>query len=248
MQKKQSIIYGRHPVLEAIQSGAALEKVFVQKNLSSDLEREVRAGCKKSDISIQYVPKEKLNRLCSGIHQGLVAFVSLISYSKLSDIIPFIYEQSETPLFLILDGITDVRNFGAIARSAELCGVHAIIIPEKGGAAVNEDSMKTSAGALNRIPVCKEKDLLKVVEEFKMNGVQVVASILDATKMIYDCDLSGPTALILGSESKGVSSRLRSVIDDSFIIPQMGKGNSFNVSVAGGIMLYEVSRQRMITA
>ncbi len=244
MPSKQSIIYGKHPVLEAIKSAAPIEKVFIQKNLSSELEREVRAGCKEQDISIQYVPKEKLNRLCSGLHQGIIAYVSLISYSKLSDIIPFVYEQSETPLFLILDGITDVRNFGAIARSAELSGVHAIIIPEKGGAAVNEDAMKTSAGALNRIAVCREKDILKVVEEFKLNGVRVLASILDGSKMLYDCDLSGPTALVLGSEDKGVSSKLRALIDDSFIIPQKGKGNSFNVSVAAGIMLYEVGRQR----
>lgn len=245
MQKKQNIIYGKHPVLEAISSNASIEKIFLQKNISREVERELRAKCKEHDISIQYVPKEKLNRLCSGIHQGIVAHLSLIKYSKLSDIIPFVYEQSESPLFLILDGITDVRNFGAIARSAELGGVHAIIIPEKGGAAVNEDAMKTSAGALNRIAVCREKDLVKIVEEFKMNGVQVVASILDGSKMIYDCDLTGPTALILGSEDKGVNSKLRGVIDDSFIIPQKGKGNSFNVSVAAGIMLYETSRQRM---
>lgn len=244
MPPKKNIIYGRHPIVEALSTGASIEKVLLQKSISKDFEKEIRNLCLETGIPFQYVPKEKLNRLVSKNHQGVVGFMSFIEYSKIEDVIPFIYEKSETPLFLILDGVTDVRNFGAIARSAELSGVHAIIIPEKGGAGINEDAIKTSAGALNRIHVCREKNLKKVIKDFQLNGIHVTASSLKENKVISDCDFTGPMAIIIGSEDRGVSHTLLKETDSNFIIPQKGKIDSFNVSVATGIILYEVNRQR----
>lgn len=244
MPPKKNIIYGKHPIVEALQSGKSIEKVFIQKGIAKDFEKELRKLCTEHEVAFQFVPKEKLNRLCRNNHQGAVALISLIEYSQLDDVIPFIYEKSESPLFLILDGITDVRNFGAIARSAELLGVHALIIPEKGGAAVNQDAIKTSAGALNRLHVCREKSLKKVIRNFQLNGIHVAASALNEDKMIGDCDFSVPLAIVMGSEDKGVSNALLKEVDSVFMIPQKGKIDSFNVSVAAGIVLYEVMKQR----
>jgi len=244
MAKNSSIIYGRHPIMELIQSGGSIDKIFLQKGINKDFETEIRQACRTYGIPMQYVPKEKLNRLCGQNHQGVVGYISLVEYKKLEDIIPFIYEQSSVPLFLLLDGITDVRNFGAIARSAELCGVQAIIIPQKGGAAINEDAIKTSAGALTKISVCRETSLRKSIEQLKLNGIKVVGASLEATQPIYDLDMQMPTAIVLGSEGKGISRDVSKLLDDQFLIPQVGTSNSFNVSVAAGITLYEVLRQR----
>jgi len=244
MAKNNNLIYGRHPIMDTINAGGSIDKIFLQKNISKDFDSEIRRACRLFDIPMQYVPKEKLNRLCGQNHQGVVAYVSLVEYKNLDDLIPFIYEQSGTPLFLILDGITDVRNFGAIARSAELCGVQAIIIPLKGGAAINEDAMKTSAGALSKIAVCRESNLRKAIEKLKLNGISVLGASLDAKAPLYKADLLGPTAIVMGSEGVGISADLLQVLDSSFLIPQIGTTNSFNVSVAAGITLYEVLRQR----
>jgi len=244
MAKNKNLIYGRHPILETINAGGSVDKIFLQKNISKDFDGEIRQACKKFGIPMQYVPKEKLNRLCGQNHQGIVAMLSMVEYKNLEDLIPYIYEQSGIPLFLILDGITDVRNFGAIARSAELCGVQAIIIPQKGGAAINEDAIKTSAGALSKIAVCRETSLHKAIDKLKLNGITILGASLDANTALYKADLLGPTAIVLGSEGRGISPELLKMLDSSFLIPQVGTTDSFNVSVAAGITLYEVLRQR----
>jgi len=244
MAKNKNLIYGRHPILDTIQTGASIDKIFLQKNISKDFDTEIRKSCRQFGIPMQYVPKEKLNRLCGQNHQGVVAFLSLVEYKNLEDLIPFIYEQSGIPLFLILDGITDVRNFGAIARSAELCGVQAIIIPQKGGAAINEDAIKTSAGALSKIAVCRETSLKKAIEKLKLNGIRVLGASLESKSVLFDSDFLGPTAIVMGSEGRGISKEIHKMLDDTFLIPQVGTTDSFNVSVATGISLYEVLRQR----
>jgi len=244
MAKKANLIYGRHPILDTIESGGSIDKIFLQKTVSKEFEKEIKQACRHHGIPLQFVPKEKLNRLCGRNHQGVVGFLSLIEYKKLEDIIPFIYEQSNAPLFLLLDGITDVRNFGAIARSAELCGVQAIIIPQKGGAAINEDAIKTSAGALTKISVCRERSLRKAIQLLKLNGIKVIGASLQGSTPLYNMDMQVPTAIVLGSEGRGISQEITKLLDDKFLIPQVGSTNSFNVSVAAGITLYEVLKQR----
>lgn len=244
VKKDTNIIYGRHPIIDAIKAGKPFDKVMLQKEIRGEYEKELRYICRTKDIPLQVVPKERLNRFTKGNHQGVIGFMSLIEYQTIENVLPLIYETSQTPLFLILDGVTDVRNFGAIARTAEATGVHAIILPKKGAALINEDAMKTSAGALSKITVCRESSLVTAIEFLQNSGVQVLASSLEASDLIYNLDFSAPTALIIGSEDKGVSDNLLKRSNQSFIIPQSGTTDSFNVSVATGIMLYEVARQR----
>jgi 23S rRNA (guanosine2251-2'-O)-methyltransferase len=239
-----NIIYGRHPVMEAVKAGKSIDKVMLQQGIRGEYEKELRFICKKNDVQLQVVPKERLNRFINGNHQGVIGFISLIEYQSIENILPLIYEQSETPLFLILDGVTDVRNFGAIARSAEIAGVHAIIIPQKGAALINADAIKTSAGSLTKIPVCRENSLVNTIEFLQNSGVQVYASSLEAEGLIQNLDFKIPIALIVGSEDLGIQQSVMRKADKTFIIPQVGTGDSFNVSVAAGIMLYEVMRQR----
>jgi len=241
---KKSLIFGRHPVLDAIKSGTPFDKLILQKGTRGELEKELRHLSKKHNIPLQYVPKERLGSITSGNHQGIIGFLSLINYYKIEDVLPMIYEKSETPLILILDGVTDVRNFGAIARSAEVCGAHAIVIPQKGAAQVNADSIKTSAGALTKIPICREGSLINTIEFLQLSGIHVVASDLRGEKLLPKVDFSLPTALVVGSEWDGVSKAVLQKVNERFIIPQVGTTDSFNVSVAAGIMMYEVVRQR----
>jgi len=239
-----NIIYGRHPVMEAVKAGKSIDKVMLQQGIRGEYEKELRFICKQNDVQLQVVPKERLNRFINGNHQGVIGFISLIEYQSIENVLPLVYEQSETPLFLILDGVTDVRNFGAIARSAEIAGVHAIIIPQKGAALINADAIKTSAGALTKIPVCRENSLVNTIEFLQSSGVQVFASSLEAEGLIQNLDFKIPVALIIGSEDLGVQQSIMRKADKTFIIPQVGTSDSFNVSVATGIMLYEVMRQR----
>jgi len=244
MKNKSNIIFGRHPVLEAIKSGKTIDKIIMQQGFKGPLEIEIRHICKEKKIPMQLLPKERIARIVSGNHQGVIAFLSLIEYQKLEHILPHIYEKSGVPLFLLLDGITDVRNFGAIARTAEVMGVHAIVIPRKKSAQINADAIKTSAGALLRIPVCKEASIVASVDFLRQSGVQVFASDLEATKSIAEIDFTVPTALVIGAEDRGVSYSILKMVDEGFIIPQIGQTDSLNVSVATGMMLYEVVRQR----
>jgi len=242
--KNDLIIYGRHPVVDTIRAGKPVDKVLLQQGIRGEFEKEIRHLCREFDIPFKVVPKDRLSKFSNGNHQGIIALLSPIQYFKIEDVLPMVYEQSRTPLFLLLDEVTDVRNFGSIARSAEVCGADAIIIPSKGAARINEDAMKTSAGALSKIPVCRSSSLMNAIEFLQLSGIQIVASSLRAEKKLYELDLTVPTAFIIGSEGEGVSQALLRKADEQFIIPQLGETDSLNVSVATGIMMYEVMRQR----
>lgn len=242
---KDTLIYGRHPVLEAIDAGKNLEKIFLQNSIEKDFQKTILQLSREKNIPVQFVPIEKLNRLTKGNHQGIVVFLSLIDSYKLEDVLPHIYEKGETPLFLLLDNITDVRNFGAIARTAEGAGVHALIIAEKGNAQINSEAIKTSAGALNKIMVCREKNLLQAINFLKLNGIQIIATDATAEKMVYNCDFKIPTAIILGSEGTGILPEFLRKTDVIAKIPMAGTMESFNVSVACGMILYEAMKQKM---
>lgn len=240
-----SLIFGRHPVVEAIEGGQTIEKVLLQQGTRGELEKTLRRLCKEHGIPLQYVPKEKLGSLVRGNHQGVVAMIAPLSYQDLDQILSKLAEEGKNALLLLLDGITDVRNFGAIARSAEICGADAIVVPQQGSAALNAEAIKASAGALTRIPVCRESSLLTAVDLIKSYHIQVLASSLERSQPIYEADLTKPTAIILGSEGKGVQPPLMRAATLRVRIPQVGLTDSFNVSVAAGIMLYEAVRQRM---
>ncbi|MEM9886918.1 MAG: 23S rRNA (guanosine(2251)-2'-O)-methyltransferase RlmB [Bacteroidota bacterium] len=244
MQQKTNMIFGRHPVVDAMRRGQSLDKILLQKGTRGEFEKEIRHLSKANHIPVQVVPKERLNSITRKNHQGIVAYLSLLNYYKLEDVLPSIYEKGEVPLLLVLDGVTDVRNFGAIARSALCCGVHAMVIPNKGSAQINAEAIKTSAGALTDLLVCRSHSLVKAIEQLQLAGIQVFASDLSAEKLIFDLDFKIPAAIIIGAEDKGVSKALLAQTDKHFIIPQSTKINSFNVSVASGIVLYEVMRQR----
>jgi 23S rRNA (guanosine2251-2'-O)-methyltransferase len=241
----ETIICGRHPIMDAVQSGTPMHRILFQEGLRGEFEKEIRHLCRDYNVPLQVVPKERLSKFVKGNHQGVVGFISLAPFVDIQNFLPTIYEKSETPLLLILDGITDVRNFGAIARSAECSGVHAIIQPAKGSAHINEESLKTSAGALTRMPVCRENSLITAIEFLQNSGIQVVASDLTGKKKIFELDFTLPTAIVLGSEGEGVSEGVLRKVNERFIIPQIGTTDSFNVSVAAGIMLYETMRQRL---
>jgi len=241
---KEELIYGRHPVLDAIRAGRELDKVMLQRGTRGEFEKEVRALCKEHDIPLQYAPKERLQKWTKGNHQGIIALLAMIPYYRLEDLIPMLYEREDVPLIVVLDGVTDVRNFGAIARTAECAGAHALVIPRKGAARINADAMKTSVGALAHLPVCREDSLNNAIDLLKMSGIQVFASDLKGEKILHELDFTVPTAIVLGSEDEGVSHGILNK-SERFVIPQKGKTDSYNVSVAAGMMLYEVLRQRV---
>ncbi len=245
-KQKDTLIYGRHPVMDAIQSGKTIDKLILQQGIRGPFEKEVRHISKRFNIPLQVVPKERMSKITGGNHQGIIGFLALIQYYRLEDVLPLIYERSETPLLLLIDGVTDVRNLGAIARSAACCGVHALVLPRKGSAMINAEAIKTSAGALTKIPVCREDSLVAAVEMLQLSGVQIFASSLKSGTKIYDLDLQVPSGIIMGSEDRGVNSTLLGMADQTFRIPQYSAVDSFNVSVAAGIMLYETMRQRAI--
>lgn len=244
-KKKTDLIYGRHPVVEGIENGVNLEKVFLQQGTRGDFEKQIRGLCKTHEIPMQIIPKERMNKWTRQNHQGVIGILGLIKYYKIEDILPAIYEGNESPFIVLLDGITDVRNFGAIARSAEVCGVHAIIVPSKGTAQINSEAIKTSAGALNTIPVCRDTSIVNAIKTLQLSGVQVLASSLEAKKPLHEFDLKGPIAFVLGAEGEGVTPQALRAADDTFILLQKGDTDSFNVSVAGGIMFYEAMKGRM---
>jgi 23S rRNA (guanosine2251-2'-O)-methyltransferase len=241
---QETIIYGLRPVAEAIESQKTIDKVLLQKNLGGELFKELFYNIRQNKIPFQYVPVEKLNRLTKGNHQGVVAFMSAIEYSSIFDIVPTIYEQGKTPLLLILDKIADVRNIGAIARSAECAGVDAIVLPLKGGAQLNEDAVKSSSGALLKVPVCRHSNLIEVIEFLKSSGIEVVAVTEKANHYYFQKDFTQPTALLMGNEYEGIAWDYQRVCDDAVNIQMVGTIKSLNVSVATGIVLFEVVKQR----
>ncbi len=242
----KNLIYGHHPVTEAIRAGKAVEKVFFQQGERGEVEKEIRHLTKEYGITLQVVPKEKLNKMVKGQHQGVVAYLALVEYQSLENVLPFVFESGEVPLFVMLDSVTDVRNFGAICRSAECAGAHAVIVPQSGSALANEDAMKASAGALARIRVCRVRSLFTTLEWLQECGVQVVATALSArSEPLYEADFSVPTAILMGAEDEGVHPKLLKMSDKVVKIPQATDFDSYNVSVAAGIVLYEAQRQRL---
>ena len=244
MAKKDNYIFGIHAVMEAVQAGKDLDKVLVRRGAGSDLLKKLTGVLSGMEISVQQVPVEKLNRITGKNHQGVIAFLSEISYVDISTLLPSIFESGEDPLILLLDGVSDVRNFGAIARSAECAGVHSIVIPASGSAAINADAIKTSAGALHRIPVCRHRDLLTVTRFLSDSGLRLYAATEKASDSMYDTDMTGPAGLILGSEDTGISPQLLKISDSWISIPMKGTIASLNVSVAAGVILLEMLRQR----
>ena len=243
--KKSSIIIGRQPLIEAIQSGRAIDKILFQKNISGDSIGAIRQLAKEHNIPIQQVPPEKLFSLTKANHQGVIAFAALVSYLNLQQVIDHVVSKGEVPLFVMLDGVTDVRNIGAIARTAVCCGSQALIIPDKGVGALNEEAMKSSAGALEKINVCRVNSLMKAVDELRLNGIKVFASEMTSTQVLHQMDMKEPCCIVMGSEDKGVFPPLMKICDEKFRIPMIGKFESLNVSVATGIILYEAMKQRM---
>ncbi len=239
------MIYGTRAVMEAIKAGRQIERILIQKGISNDLIRELLQVIRAKNLSFSYVPQEKLNRLSTKNHQGVICLLSSVEYASLDNIVHAVFSEGREPFLLLLDQITDVRNFGAIARTAECAGVHALIIPEKGNAPITSDAMKTSAGALNHVPVCRERDLKKTITYLRESGITVIACTEKATKLIYEVDIKGPVALIMGSEEDGISDALLRSADELVKIPMKGEIGSLNVSVAAGVAMYEVVRQKI---
>jgi 23S rRNA (guanosine2251-2'-O)-methyltransferase len=239
------MVFGIRAIIEAIKSGKEIESLYLQRGLTGGIILELRTLINEQEIGFQLVPIEKLNRLTTKNHQGAVAFISPISYDKIENIIPGIYEKGEVPLILILDGITDVRNFGAIARTAECAGVHALIVPAKGSAQINPDAIKTSVGALYKIPVCRHDSLFKTAKFLQESGLQLIACTEKTDDYLYQPDYTAPTAIVMGSEESGISVDLIRISDHLAKIPMYGEIESLNVSVSAGILLYEAVRQRL---
>jgi 23S rRNA (guanosine2251-2'-O)-methyltransferase len=241
------MIFGIRAIIEAIQADKEIDKIIIKNDMQSEVARELSAALKeKPHVQVQRVPIQRINRYTRKNHQGAIAFISQATYQRVEDIVPFLYEQGETPFFILLDGVTDVRNFGAIARTCECAGVNAIIIPAKGGASVNADAVKTSAGALHIIPVCKEPNLVDTVKFLKNCGIRIIAASEKAKLNYTEAVLTGPVAIVMGAEDTGVSADILRLCDDMVKIPVKGKISSLNVSVAAGILVYETLRQRNV--
>lgn len=242
--KAEQIIYGVHPVIEALQAGKEIEKVILQNNVYGEWVPRIRKMLTESEIPMQFLPAEAMNRLVQGKHQGIAAFLSPIQYQDIESIIPMIYEAGEVPIILVLDRITDVRNMGAIARTAECFGVHALVVPARGSAQINADAIKTSSGALLNIPVVRSMNLKRTLHFMKESGLKLVAASEKRDKHVWELSFTEPLAVILGSEDGGVSPEYLKSCDAVAMIPLQGQVASLNVSVAAGIFLYEVVRQR----
>lgn len=238
------MIFGIRAVAEAISAGKEVDKVLIRKDLSGELAGELFEMLRGSNIVVQRVPQEKLNSITRKNHQGVIAFISPINYQPIEEIVVSLYEQGKIPFILVLDHLTDVRNFGAIARTAECAGVDAIIIPSKGSVSVTADAVKTSAGALMNIPVCRVQSLYNCVKYLKDCGLQVMGASEKSTTNYINADMTTPLALVMGAEDKGISTEILSLTDTTVSLPQYGKIASLNVSVAAGVMIYEVLRQR----
>lgn len=243
--EKATTIFGIRAIIEAIKSGESIDKVFVQKGISGELFKELEFLLRQEGINSSYVPVEKLNRLVKGNHQGAVANISPIEFHNIDDLVLSVIESGKTPLFLLLDQLSDVRNFGAIVRTAECTGVSGIIIQKKGGAPVNGDTIKTSAGAIFKIPVCKVDHIKDAVFHMQSLGIKVIAATEKANDYIYDISFKEPCAIVMGSEGKGINPSVLKVVDEQAKLPILGAIESLNVSVACGAFLYEAVRQRI---
>lgn len=242
--KGNNFIFGTRAVIEAIEAGKEIEKVLIQKNLNNDLIKELLSKMKSLRIPFTYVPIEKLNRISRKNHQGVISYLSPIQFQSLDNIIESSFSKGNDPLLVILDRITDVRNFGAIARTMECLGADAMVIQSRGNALIGGDAMKTSAGALNILPVCREENLKKTITELKSSGIRIVACTEKTETFVHEADLKGPIAIIMGSEEDGISPEYLKLCDTLVKIPMAGKIESLNVSVSAGIVIYESIRQR----
>ena len=242
---KDDFIFGLRPVMEAIEAGKTIDKIFLQNALQGEIYAELKALLSQHKIRANYVPVEKLNRFTRKNHQGVVAFISDVPFHSIENVLPEIFEAGRTPFLLILDRLTDVRNFGAICRTAECVGIDVVIIPEKGGAPINSDAIKTSAGAMYNLKICKEKNLGHVVDFLQQSGVQVFSATEKAQKLIYDVDFTQPCAIVMGNEETGISKEVLHHSDEKIKLPMEGKTQSLNVSVACGAILFEATRQRL---
>jgi 23S rRNA (guanosine2251-2'-O)-methyltransferase len=242
--KGKNIIVGRNPVLEALKKGGGVDRILIYRNATGDVLTEIRVLAKTLNVPVQLVPGQKLDGLTNIQHQGIVAFKTMVQYHDLQDIIDQVNSEGKVPLFLILDGITDVRNIGGIARTALCSGVNGIIIPDKGVAALGEDAMKASAGALSQLHIIRVNSLVKAADTLHLNGIPLLASAMREGEPVYNLDLQAPCAIVMGSEDKGIQPALAKSCDKQFHVPMPGDFESLNVSVAAGMILYEVVRQR----
>lgn len=242
--KEKEMIFGIRAVIEAVEAGKDIDKVMVKRELSGDLFIELQQLLRTHEIPMQRVPVERIDRVTRKNHQGVIAFTAAVTYQRLEHIVPLLYEEGKTPFIVVLDGLTDVRNFGAIARTCEVAGVDAIVIPERGSVTVNADAIKTSAGALHTIPVCREQSLKEAIVFLKNSGIKVVAATEKAASYYTESDYAVPVAIVMGAEDTGVAAENLRVSDELVRIPQTGTIQSLNVSVAAGVLIYEVVRQR----
>lgn len=245
MTDKSEMIFGVRAVIEAIQAGKEIDKILVKKDIQSELSKELFAILKGTLIPVQRVPVERINKFTQKNHQGVLAFVSSVTYQKVEEQVPFFFEQGKNPFFVMLDGITDVRNFGAIARTCDCAGIDAVIIPAKGSVSVNADAMKTSAGALHTLPVCRERNLKETLQYLKNSGFRIIAATEKGDYEYTKADYTGPLCLIMGAEDTGVSYENLALCDEWVKIPVMGTIESLNVSVAAGVLMYEALKQRI---
>lgn len=243
---KSEMIFGTRAIIEAIESGKEIEKLFIQRGLSNDLTKSLIKLCRDRQIPINNVPQEKLNKITKKNHQGAICYLSAINYASLDNVISSCYEKGKSPFLIVLDRVTDVRNFGAIARTAECAGVDAIVIPSRGSAQITSDAVKTSAGALHYIPVCREMNLKESLQYIKESGISIIACSEKGEKTVYESALDQPVALLMGAEEDGISGEYLKIADEMVKIPMLGNISSLNVSVATGIIIYEVIRQRQV--
>jgi 23S rRNA (guanosine2251-2'-O)-methyltransferase len=245
MLKKNEIIYGYTPVLEAMLSGREIEKLFIFKSMLAHKAAEMHKVAKQYEIPLQFVPKEKLNKFTNQNHQGVVAIVSSVSYIDIETLLPTLFETGKPPFLLILDKVTDVRNMGSIARTAECAGIDAIIVPYRGSAMINADAVKTSAGALNNINLCRVANLKQTIQFLKDSGIQLIAATEKSDTPFYTIDYKNPCAIVMGSEESGISEEYLKMCDKDVQIPMMGETQSLNVAVSAGIILFECVKQRL---
>jgi 23S rRNA (guanosine2251-2'-O)-methyltransferase len=245
MSANKSLIYGRNPVLEALQNEKPLDRILMHHNINGEGIGDIIRLAKQKNVPIVRVPIEKLNTMVKGAHQGILAFGAFVEYVPLQDVISQLYDQGKTPFFVLLEGITDVRNTGAIIRTAVCCGADAVLFTERKSAPLHEDMVKTSAGAMMQITFCRERSMQTISDTLRMNGIKIFSSDLKADKSILDIDFTGPCCIVMGGEEKGISSNTQSFSDQTFKIPMVGDFDSLNVSVACGIIAFQAMQQRL---
>lgn len=243
-KEKDDLIFGIRAVMEAIEAGKEIDRVLIKSGLGGELYKEFFDLVRARQVPFQFVPIEKINRMTRNNHQGVIAFVSPVSFHKVEDLIPEWFDNGKTPMVLLLDQVSDVRNFGAIVRTAECAGVDAVVIPQQGAAKINADAVKTSAGALHLMPICRQKNMVDTCMYLQQSGFRIVAATEKGNDLFTESDLTGPLAIVMGAEDKGIDRRILAMADQRVKIPILGKIESLNVSVAAGLLVYEAVRQR----